>query len=425
MEIIKIQGVNEEIYKTTSKDGLLIYIWKNPYAKSFNLTLNVKYGSIHTEFNVGKEKYHVPDGIAHFMEHIKFNVKKDVTANDLFDPLGSDINAFTTFNYTSYIVNGVNKLNDNLNNLLDYVYNPYFTNELITKEKGIIASEINMGYDQAFNRLYFEFNKCIYKKEKFRNLISGEVSDIKKIGLKDIKLIYNTFYHPKNMFLIVTGNVNPYEIEQIVNDNLKDKKFLEYKNPEIEEVNEPKSVNQAYKEIEFNVEVAKAKVGVKIPKKDFGNISDIKLNIILSIILNSNFGDTSDLKELLLQDNLITYLGFSRYVMRDYVILDITIESKFIDEAIKRITDALNNLVMDNNDLKRKVNSSIATMVTNFDASEQVNSMIQNHLIYYGEVIPNVKEIYESITLEDVLNVIKKISAKEKVIVKMNKNTSK
>ena len=61
------------------------------------------------------------------MEHIKFNVKKDVTANDLFDPLGSDINAFTTFKYTSYIVNGVNKLEDNLNNLLDYVYNPYFT----------------------------------------------------------------------------------------------------------------------------------------------------------------------------------------------------------------------------------------------------------------------------------------------------------
>ena len=116
METIKIQGVNEEIYKTISNDVLLIYIWKNPYAKSFNLTLNVKYGSIHTEFNIGSNKYQVPDGIAHFMEHIKFNVKKDVTANDLFDPLGSDINAFTTFKYTSYLVYGPNKIKENLNN---------------------------------------------------------------------------------------------------------------------------------------------------------------------------------------------------------------------------------------------------------------------------------------------------------------------
>lgn len=422
METIKIQGIDEEIKKCISKDGLLIYVWKNPYAKSFNLTLNVKYGSLHTDFMIGKEKYHVPDGIAHFMEHIKFNVDKDTTANDLFDPLGSDINAFTTFKYTSYIVNGVNKLEENLNNLLNYVYNPYFTNEMINKEKGIITSEINMGYDQPYNCLYFEFNKCMYNNLKYRNLISGEVSDIKKIGLKDIKLIYNTFYHPKNMFLVVTGNVNPYEIEQIVNDNLGKKKFLEYKNPEIIEVKESKNVCTKYKEIFANVEVAKAKVGVKIPKKDFGNIENIKLNIILSIILNSNLGDTSLLKEELLQEGLISYLGYSRYVMEDFVVLDITMESKFIDEAIKRIQEALKNLVIDSDTLKRKINSAIATIVTNYDSVEQVNSMIQNHLLYYGEVVPNVKEIYESITLEEVENVMKKINTKEMVVVKMNKN---
>jgi len=424
MEVIKIQGIDEEIFKTTSKDGLLIYIWKNPYAKSFNLTLNVNYGSIHTEFSIDGNNYKVPDGIAHFMEHVKFNVSKDKTANDLFDPLGSDINAFTTFKYTSYIVNNVNKLNENLNNLLDYVYNPYFTKELINKEKGIITSEINMGYDQPYNRLYFEFNKSIYKEEKYRNLICGEVKDIKKIGLKDIKFIYNTFYHPKNMFLIVTGNVNPYEIEQIVNDNLSKKKFIKYKKPEIKEVKEPKHVNEKYKEIVANVEVAKAKVGLKIPRKNFGSISDVKLNVILSIILNSNFGDTSDLKENLLQEGIITYLGYSRYIMKDYVIFDITIESKFIDEAINRIKKALNNLFIDSETLKRKINSSIATLVTNYESVEQVNNMIQNHLIYYGDVIPNIKEIYESITLEEVENVIKKINTEEMATIKMNKSAN-
>ena len=110
--------------------------------------------------------------------------------------------------------------------------------------------------------------------------------------------------------------------------------------------------------------------------------------------------------------------------MKDYVIIDITIESKFIDEAIKRIKLALDNLSMDEDTLKRKVNSSIATLVTNFDSSEQVNTMIQNHLIYYDEVVPNVKEIYEAITLEEVKNVIKKINTKEMAIIKMDKNTN-
>lgn len=425
MEIININGTHEEIYKTTSKDGLDIYIWKNDYAKSFNLSLNVLYGSLHTSFLIGNTKYQVPNGSAHFMEHIKFNVKNGVTANDLFDPLGSDINAFTTFKYTSYLVSGITKLEDNLNNLLDYVYNPYFTKDIINKEKGIIASEINMGYDEVYNRLYFEFNRSMYKKENYRNLICGEIKDIKKITLKDMKLIYDTFYHPKNMFLIVTGNVNPYEIEKIVNDNLQNKHFEKFRNPIIESVKEPKEVNEKNKVITANVEIEKAKIGLKIPKKGFGNISDVKLNIILSLILNCNYGDTSDLKEELLKEELITYLGYNRYIMDDYVILDITIESKYIDEGVKRIEESLKNLSIDSDTLKRKINSSIATIIMNYDSSEQVNNMIQNNLIYYNTIISDIKDIYESITLEEVENVIKKINTKEMAVVKMIKDTSK
>jgi len=422
METIKIKGVNEEIYKTMSKDGLTIYIWKNEYARNFYLSLNVKYGSIDTEFEVNKTKYQVPDGIAHFMEHIKFNVDKETTANDLFDKLGSDINAFTTFRYTSYLVYGTNKLEDNLNNLLDYVYNPYFTREMIKKEKGIITSEINMGYDSPYNNLHFTFNKCLYHKEKFRNLITGEVADIKNIKLEDIKLIYNTFYHPKNMFLIVTGNVNPYEIEKIVNDNLDKKKIPNYLNPIKIYEKEPKEVCKKTETIKAKVEVEKAKIGLKIDKKAFKNIENVKLNIMLSAILSSNFGETSDLKEELLEEGLITYLSWSRHVLEEFIIIDITIESKFLDEAIKRILNKLDNLTVSESDLKRKMNASIANLVTYYEDVEQVNNLLQNYIIMYDKLIPNLKEIYESITLDEIKNIISKINTKEKTIVKMIKD---
>ena len=421
MEQIKIKGIDEVIYYTVAKCGLPIYVWKQEYAKSFYLSLNVHYGSIHTEFSLDGKKYKVPQGIAHFMEHIKFNVDKDTTANDLFDPLGSDINAFTTFRYTSYLVYATSKIKENLNALLDYVYNPYFTKDMVKKEKGIIASEINMGKDQPYNRLYFAFNEAMYHKEKYKYLITGEVEDIKNIELDDILLVYDTFYHPKNMFLIVTGNVNPYEIEQMVNDNLNQKEFKEYKEPKILPVKEPKYVVKKEVEMDSNVEVEKAKIGLKIPKKSLRDFDNVKLNIILNIILSSNFGDSSDLKEELLQNNIITFLSTSRFVLDDYIIIDVTVESKILDEAIRKIIDALEHLVISEKDLKRKINSSIATLVLNYEDVENVNNMIQNYLVYYHKLIPDLKEIYESITLEEVREVIDAIDIKEMTVVTMRK----
>ncbi len=169
----------------------------------------------------------------------------------------------------------------------------------------------------------------------------------------------------------------------------------------------------------------KAKIGVKIEKKNFKDIDKVRLNIILSLILASNFGDTSDLKEELLQEGLITYMQYQRYVQDDHVVLDITLESRYVDEAVNRVKKALNNLDMSLEDLKRKVNSSIANMVINYEDVENVNNMIQNYIIYYGEIIQNLKELYESITLDEVKEVISKINTKEITVVKMIKNTSK
>ena len=114
-------------------------------------------------------------------------------------------------------------------------------------------------------------------------------------------------------------------------------------------------------------------------------------------------------------------MGFQRYVQDDYVILDITIESKYIDEAIKRVIEALNNLEIDEETLKRKINSAVATMVLNYENSENVNSLLQNYIIYYGDIIPNLKDIYEDITMDEVNYVIDNINTKELTVVKMIK----
>ena len=265
MKEIVLEGLDEKIYEYTTKTGLKIYMWVNEKVNSCLMTLSVKYGSIHTKFKVGKKVYEVPNGVAHFLEHIKFNINENSTAHDEFYKIGGDANAFTTFKWTSYIVFATGNKNENLNLLLDYVYNPYFTKKMINKEKGIIIEEANMSNDDPYSLIFYNNLKAVLQKSKYRNLITGEVEDIKKIELDDIKNVYDNFYHPKNMFLIITGNFNPYEMAKITEENLSKKEFKEYIEPVIIDETEPKKVTVEYSETNVNVSYPKIKYSLKTP----------------------------------------------------------------------------------------------------------------------------------------------------------------
>ena len=233
MQEIEIKGLDEKIYYEECDSALPVYMWVNDKINSYYMTLSVKYGSIHTEFKTSKNGkiIKVPTGIAHFMEHVKFNEKGGLTANDFFDKLGSDINAFTTFEYTNYQVYANSFFKENLNHLLDYVMTPYFTKSLINKEKNIIVEEAKADEDNPYSKLYFGMYNNLFHNYNYKNKVIGEVDDIKRTTVEDIKLIFNTFYHPKNMFLVITGNFNPYEAMQIVKDNLSKKEFKKFVEP--------------------------------------------------------------------------------------------------------------------------------------------------------------------------------------------------
>ena len=161
MKEIILEGLNEKIYEYSTKCGLKVYMWVNERVTSTFMSLSVKYGSIHNKFKIGKKVYEVPNGVAHFLEHIKFNIDANTVAHDEFYKLGADSNAFTTFEYTSYIVYATKNLDKVLNLLLDYVYNPYFTKKMITKEKGIILEEANMTEDDPYSVIFYENLKSV------------------------------------------------------------------------------------------------------------------------------------------------------------------------------------------------------------------------------------------------------------------------
>ena len=124
---IELLKYNEAIYFDKLDNGLEVYLWPNNKVSNYYATFSVKYGSVDTKFKVGSKTIEVPKGLAHFLEHIKFNEGPNKTAHDFYNKLGTSINAFTTFDFTSYEVFGSDKIEENITHLLDFVQSPYFT----------------------------------------------------------------------------------------------------------------------------------------------------------------------------------------------------------------------------------------------------------------------------------------------------------
>lgn len=424
MKEITLEGLDEKIYEYTTKTGLKIYMWVNEKVNSCLMTLSVKYGSIHTKFKVGKKVYEVPNGVAHFLEHIKFNINENSTAHDEFYKIGGDANAFTTFKWTSYIVFATGNKNENLNLLLDYVYNPYFTKKMINKEKGIIIEEANMSNDDPYSLIFYNNLKAVLQKSKYRNLITGEVEDIKKIELDDIKNVYDNFYHPKNMFLIITGNFNPYEMAKITEENLSKKEFKEYIEPVIIDETEPKKVTVEYSETNVNVSYPKIKYSLKIPLNKFKNIENLDLKILVRLILNINFGPTSDFYTELIEKELVTSLSSTLDIYEDYLVITISATTNYKDEVIKRLKEKIDMLEISEKDIIRKKNATLATLILDYDDIETVSMKIQDDIINEGKIITDLKERISNID-KDILNSVLKYITNDNVSVNVflpNKN---
>ena len=141
MNKIEIWGSKENLYKEHLDNGLDIYMVPNYNVKNFYITLNVKYGSIYNKFKYKGKNYDMPKGIAHYLEHLMFNMPEG-SAFEYFSKLGSPVNAFTSFDITCYEVFSNSKFKENLSYLVKYVYTPYFTKEMVNNERGIITISI-------------------------------------------------------------------------------------------------------------------------------------------------------------------------------------------------------------------------------------------------------------------------------------------
>ena len=409
MEKIVLENIDEVIYHDVTDEGLNIYMYVNEKVNNFYMTLNVKYGSIHTEFKPkGVSKFiKVPDGIAHFLEHMMFYQPDKTTAHEYFNKLGSAINACTTNDFTFYEVFASNYFKENLNYLLDYVYTPYYTKENIKTEKGVITEEIKMYEDNPDFKMLMKTMECIWHKNKRKNLISGTTQDIKSITVDDLYTVYNNFYHPKNMFMVISGNFNPYEASVIIKENLASKTFSTYERPLIKEEKESNKVVIKQTTQKAMVSIPKVKIAVKLPLVLFKDYPKDELKMYLNIFLKNQFGLTSQIHDILFTNGLVnTPLAYNTSIYENYVILTLSASSNYIEEVIKIINEGLTNNYVDANLLNRSKKGLISTLVLAYDDIEEVNNIIQDDIITFNQVITDSFKKINSLNIEDMNKIV-------------------
>lgn len=202
--------LQERLYTTKLESGLTVAIFVKPGFHEKTARIATHYGSIDSRFihpETGKE-IQVPDGIAHFLEHKLFE-KEWGNVSDKFSELGADANAYTTYTHTVYYFNTTDRWEESLDLLLDYVQTPWFTDESVEKEQGIIEQEIRMYLDDPGWRSNANLLEALYQEHPLRIDIAGTVESIHQIDKETLTLCHKTFYHPSNMVLLVVGDVDP------------------------------------------------------------------------------------------------------------------------------------------------------------------------------------------------------------------------
>ena len=291
MQKIESKKIKECAYIETLDNGLTVIIIPKETARKKYLIWGTHFGSIDNRFVLPEtgEEIEIPDGVAHFLEHKMFEQESGKDSLSTLMALGADANAYTTNDHTAYLFECTENFEEALTELMDYVQHPYFTDENVQKEQGIIGQEITMYDDEIGWQLYIGAMQCLYKSNPVRLDIAGTIESISGITKETLYNCYNTFYHPSNMTLVACGDFEPEELLK----NIQSKLLPKEKQEEIQRIypEEPDKIHEPYKKITMPSSIPMFMIGFK----DHYTQEQVTRHIAIEILLNLLIGKSSTL----------------------------------------------------------------------------------------------------------------------------------
>ena len=421
MQIIENLQVKEKLYIEKLENGLTVMIIPKTGIRKKYVMWATHYGSIDNKFVIpGEEKAtEVPDGIAHFLEHKMFEQENGTNSLDVLTALGVNANAYTTTNYTTYLFEATDNFYKALDELMDYVQHPYFTDENVEKEKGIIAQEINMYNDYPDWEVYMNALKCMYKNNPIIIDIAGTVESIQKIDKDILYKCYNTFYNPSNMLMCFCGDFNPEDLIKEVKNRLVEKK----PQGEIKRIyqEEPANIVEKRKEQTMEVSMPLFVVGIK-DKLEKENI--VKKHIAIEILLNMLIGKSSDLYKDLYQEELLISEPFVEYEFgEDYAHVAISGVSKDPDKILEKLLEQINKMKKEGikeEDFNRIRNMLYGNAVKEFNSVSDIARMFVTDY-FKGINSFDYLETYKQITMEYAKQVLENTFKEENTVISIIK----
>lgn len=408
MNKVEVEINNEtgdKVYKTVLKSGLRVFVCpRKDYTKKMGMFGTV-FGSIDNELVdiETKERSKVPDGIAHFLEHKLFE-QEDANALDVFSKMGVDSNAYTSFDQTVYYFETADKYEECLDKLIEFVSSPYFTDENVEKEKGIIAQEIKMYEDEPNSLVYYNLLRCMYQTHPINIDIAGTVETISKIDKETLYKCYYSYYNLKNMFLIIIGDVDVDKIIETA-DKLVQKYYTNRKADIVERnvIVEPEEI--AKKEIETNLPISTPAECVGFKLKVLKGKESVKAMAFSDIINDVCFSTTSKFyQELYKQGVIISEPDFSFESGREFshvVISAYVLDTKKYEEKLFEYIENLKQNGIDEERFKIILNKKKGEMIYSSEKLTWIYRSIIESVIQDIDVYEEAN-VLNSITKEDV-----------------------
>ncbi len=403
---VRNELLNEKYYDIDHPSGLKILVMPKENYSSTYAIFATKYGSIDTMIQMSDGSFkEIPEGTAHFLEHKLFE-SEDLDAFERFAKTGASANAYTSFERTGYLFSCSANFKKNLEILLDFVQNPYFTQATVEKEQGIIGQEIDMYKDAPDWEVMFNCLRTMYHNLPVRIDIAGTQESIAQITAKTLYGCYDNFYNLHNMVLAVAGNADVDEIIEVADKVLKP---VEGKMAQRKVIDEPEEVIDSYIEEKLSVATPQFMFGFKeswdTPERT------TKEEISMEILLDMISGQSSELYKRLFDGKLINNsFGFEYFTGFGYSCVLFAGESndpKKVAEEIVGEIGRFRETGFDKTAFERTKKKLYGRMIMGMN---DIEGLANNMAVSYfaGEDVFTDFEIFKTVTLDDVNDIFKK-----------------
>ena len=391
----KSEKLREKYYEIEHSSGLRIFVLPKEGYRTTYAIIGTPFGSINTEFELESGRVRVPDGIAHYLEHKLFE-SEDGDAFSKYAETGANANAYTSFDKTCYLFSGTEQFEKSLSILLELVTSPYFTEETVAKEQGIIGQEIKMYEDSPEWRVLFNLLGAMYHNHPVKVDIAGSIESIAEITPESLYTCYNSYYSLNNMALSVVGNVTVEEVLKVCDKYLKEQKEAEVKSlfPE-----EPYEIKESYVQQIFPVAVPIFNLGFKLKADRIHNEDELAhLDILLFMLASS----TSPMYRELMDKGLInSTFSYEMFEGSGYSALIFSGESRDPEKAseiIREYIEKVKSEGLDEKDFEDAKKATYGDALSSFNSVDTVANMLED--FYFSK--RNIFDYYDAIGNADI-----------------------